>query len=141
PGNAGGAPAVELHALGEASRLDPQVWPVHHRLEEAARRRPAPPALLVDVEIAGALIVAAIEIVDRFDAVLLGRLAECIEQLPLHARRLDAPFPADAVVLALTEKMVGLFLEKGQHIAPAPAGKAKLAPVIVVGSLPAHVDH
>ena len=35
--------------------LQPQIRPVEHRLEEAARRRPAPAALLVDVEIADAV--------------------------------------------------------------------------------------
>ena len=139
--HAGRAPAVELDALGEASGLDPQVRPVHHGFQKSARRRPAPPAPLVDMEIAGALVVAAIEIVDRLDAVFLGRLAERIEQRPLHARRLDAPFAADAVVLALAEEVVGLLPEERQHVAPAPAGEAELAPVIVVGGLPAHVDH
>ena len=32
-------------------------------------------------------------------------------------------------------------LETGQHVVPAPAGEAELAPVIIVGGLAAHVDH
>ena len=31
--------------------------------------------------------------------------------------------------------------EERQHVVPAPAGKPKLTPVIVVGGLPAHIDH
>src|SRR4029077_15102176 len=114
PGHAGRAPAVELDALGEAAGFDPKVRPVEHRLPKSARRRPAPPAPLVDVEITGAFVVAAIEIVDRRDAVLLRRLAKRVEQFPLHARRLDAPFAADAMVLAFAEKMIGLLLEQRQ---------------------------
>ena len=125
PGHAGRAPAVELDALGEASGLDPQVRPAHHGLQKSARRRPAPPAPLVDVEIA--------------EPSLSPRLKSSIGLMPyssaasrnasssaqLHARSLDAPFAADAVVLAVAEEMVGLLPEQRQHIVPAPAGRGR----------------
>src|SRR4051794_5252972 len=105
PAHAGRAPVDHVDAFDQASGFEPQVLPVQHRLEEAARRGPAPPARLIDVKIGRALIVAAIEIVDRLDAVLLRRLAERIEQFPLHARRLDAPLSANAMMLAVAEEM------------------------------------
>ncbi len=60
---------------------------------------------------------------------------------PVHARRLDAPFAACPVKLALAEEMVRLPAKQRQHVVPAPAPEPELAPVIVVGRLPAHVDH
>ena len=35
------APAVEQHLLDQRAGLEPQVRPLQHRLQEAARRRPA----------------------------------------------------------------------------------------------------
>ena len=37
--------------------------------------------------------------------------------------------------------MILMLAEERQHVVPAPAGKPELAPVIVVGRLPAHIDH
>ncbi len=39
------------------------------------------------------------------------------------------------------EKVVLMLLEERQDIVPAPALKAELAPVVVIGGLTAHVDH
>ncbi len=138
---AGGALALEDQALDQATGLQPQVRPLQHRLEEAARRRPAPAALLVDVEIAGAFIVAGIEIGDRLDAVLRRRLAPGVEDVPAQARKFDAPFAAGRVVLAWPEEMVLVLLEIGQHVLPGPAGQPELAPMVVVTGLAAHIDH
>ena len=85
---------------------------LQRRLEKAARRRPAPAALLVDVEIAGAFVVAGVEIVD-LDAGLLGRVAEGVEQVPAHARMLDPPFAADRVMLAGAEEVMLVLAEIG----------------------------
>src|SRR5207302_5589992 len=141
PAHARRALAVERNAFDQASGLEPQVRPMQHRLEKAARRRPAPAALLVHMEVAGALVVAAVEIIDRLDARLRGGGAEIFEQIPAHARLLDAPFAANRVRVARAEEMMLVLLEVGQHVVPAPAGEAELAPVIVIGRLPAHVDH
>src|SRR5690349_23179797 len=51
--------------------FQPQIGPREYRLQEAARRRPAPAALLVDMEIANALIVARVEVGNFFDPHLL----------------------------------------------------------------------
>src|SRR5580658_1741241 len=96
-----------------------QVWPLEDRLEKAPGRAPAASATLVDLEIGRAFIVPAIEVVDLRNADLNPRLAQS----------------AQAAVMVL------LADEVGQHVIPAPAGKAKLAPAVVVGRLAAHVDH
>ena len=60
--HAGGAAVLDDQPVDQHVRFEPQVGPLQRRLQKAARRRPAPPALLVDVEIADALIVAGVEI-------------------------------------------------------------------------------
>src|SRR5205823_178759 len=100
PAHADGAAAGELDRLDQAAGLDPQVGTPKYGLEEGARRRPAPPALLIDVKGATAFIVAAVEIRDRLHAGLLGGSAEIIENVPAHPRRLDAQLSADAVAIA-----------------------------------------
>ena len=55
---------------------------MQHRLEKSARRRPSPAALLVDVKIADALVVAGVEILDGRDAVLVRCRAERVENFP-----------------------------------------------------------
>src|SRR3954465_5121066 len=54
---------------------------------------------------------------------------------------LDPPFAADRVMIADAEKMILMLLEDWQHVVPTPARETKLAPMVVVGSLAAHVDH
>ena len=121
PAHAGGALAVELEAFDQAAGLEPQILPVQHRLEEAARRRPAPPALLVDVEIAAALVVAGVEIVGFRDAGLLRGLAERVEDVPAHARILDPPFAAARVMLAVAEEMIDAACEIAAARRPSPS--------------------
>ena len=60
--HADGAAVLDDQAVDQHVRFQPQIGAVQHRLQKAARRRPASPALLVDVEIADALIVAGVEI-------------------------------------------------------------------------------
>ena len=65
------------------------------------------------------LVVAGVEVDDGFDVGLRGGGAKRVEQIPMHARRLDPQFAADAVQFALAQKMILVLLEKGQHIVPA----------------------
>src|SRR5262249_47745261 len=141
PAHAHRALAVEHDALHQATGFEPQIAAMEHRLKEAARRRPAPAALLVDVEDALSLVVAAVEARNPLDAGLFGCGAEVVENVPAHARRLDPPFAAGGVRRARPEEMVLVPLEERQHVVPAPAGQAELAPVVVIGRLAAHVDH
>jgi hypothetical protein len=132
---------LELDAFDEAVKLEPQVRPVPHRHEEAARRRPAPAALLRHLVVGRARVVAAIEIVDRRDAGLRRRFAERLQQRPAHALPLDAAFAAGAMRSALAKAMILVLLEERQHVLPAPAGESELAPMVVVAGLAAHVEH
>ena len=126
-------------------RLDRQVAPVQHGAQEALGRVPADAGLLVDVEVAAALVVAAVEVVDLGDAGLGRRLAEGVEDLPADARQLDAPLAAAGVQVlegvGLERPLVLVLLEVGQHVVPGPAGIAHLPPQVVVARLAAHVDH
>jgi hypothetical protein len=141
PAHAGGALAIKQQTFDQTAGFQPQILPAQDRFKEPARRRPAPPALLVDVEIAGARVVAGVEVLHRRNAVLRRRLAPDVDDIPANAGKFDAPFTADAVVLARPEKIVFVLLEIRQHVVPRPAGQAELAPVIVVAGLPAHIDH
>src|SRR5262245_62490798 len=113
---------------------------MQNRLEEAASCRPAPAALLVDVEITDAFVITGIEVIDSGNSVLVRRLAECIENLPAQPRIFDPPFSAGRVVLAF-QKMIDVLAEIGPHIFPRPSGQTELAPIVVVGRLAEHVDH
>ena len=139
--HADGAAVLDDQPVDQHVLFQPQIGAVQHRLEEAARRRPAPAALLVDVEIADAFIVAGVEIGNAPDAHFLGGVADRVENVPGQPRRLDAPAAAGAVMFALAEEMILQPPEQRQHVVIAPAGEAELAPVVVIGGLSAHRDH
>ena len=141
PAHARRAGAVEHNGFRPGIRSPAAGWPPEHGLEEAARRRPAAAAPLVDVEGAAAFVVAGIEVGNALDPGLLGRRAKCIENVPAHPRRLDPHLAAHAVCCAGAEKMVLVLAEERQHVVAAPAGKPELAPMVVIGGLPAHIDH
>ncbi len=133
--------AVQQHGLGEHPGLEPQVRPVQHRLQEAPRGRPSQPALLVHMEGADTGVVAGVEVGRRGDAHLVGRPGDRVQHIPVDPRRLDPPLAPRAVMLAVAEEMVVQPPEGRQHIVPAPAGQAELAPMVIVGRLAAHGDH
>ena len=141
PAHAGGAAAVEHYTLHQTTGFEPEIGAIQHRLEEGGRRRPAPAALLIDVKDTAAFVVAGIEVHDGLDVGLLGGGPERIKQIPVHARRLHAQFATDAVRIAFAQEMIFVSLEKRQHIVPAPATQPKLAPMVIIGGLAAHVDH
>ena len=139
--HADGAAVLDDQAIDQHVLFQPQIGAVQHRLEKAARGRPAPAALLVDVEIADAFIVAGVEIRNPPDAHFLGGIADRIENVPGQPRRFDPPAAAGAMMFALAEEMILQPPEQRQHVVIAPAGEAELAPVIVIGGLSAHRDH
>src|SRR5271166_5788628 len=112
---------LDQKALDQHVRLQPQVRPAQCRLEEAAGARPAPAALLVDMKIADALIVAGVEVRDFFDSHLSRCLADGIEHRPGQPRRLDAPAAADPVMLAFAEEMILELPKQRPDIVTAPA--------------------
>ena len=119
-----------------------EVRPAHRRLEEALRRAPAHPAPLVDLEERGALVVAAVEVLDLRDARLRHRLAERVEHAPRQPLPLDPPLAAGRVHVARAAVVVFRALEDRQHARPRPravAGDAR--PLVVVAPLAAEVQH
>ncbi len=143
--HAGAAQAVEVQP--ERPRLGEhlQVAAVGSRPQERLRGVPALAALLVDVEVAAAEVGAAVEIVVVGNALLRRCLAECIEDVPAHARLLHAPFVAGRMPRAGAAVVVLVAKEVRQHLVPAPARVGAMAvavaPAVVVLALAAHVDH
>ena len=136
-----GAATLEQDALDMRAGREAQVRPLEDRLQKRGRRAPTPPATLVDLEIARTSVVTAIEIVDLRNTDLDPGLAHGVEDRPRDARALDPPFAALPMQGARAAVMVLLAEEIGQHVLPAPAGKAELAPAVIVGRLAAHIDH
>ena len=136
-----GPPVLDHDTLHQDVRQKPQVGAMQHRFQEAARRGPATPSLLVDVKIAGALVVAAVEVGDRGNAEFARCGPDGIEHRPGDARRLDPPAAPRTVVLAVAEEMILEPPEARQHLAPTPTGKARRLPAVVVGRLSPHADH
>src|SRR5665213_234701 len=133
--------ALEPDAARLSMRDDREVGPVQHGPQEGARRIPAHATTLIDVKIAAAFVVAAVEIVDLGDADLRRRLAERVEDFPRQAHRLDTPFAAAAVMRVGAEHVMLRALEIRQHIVPGPAQIALLPPAVEIARLAAHVDH
>src|SRR5207249_10266812 len=98
-------------------------------------------ALLVDVDIADALSVAGVAIRTLSHPHFFGRIGDRIQNLPGQPRGFDPPAAAGAMMLAFAEKMILQPPERRLDVVPAPAAKAELAPVVVIGGLAAHRDH
>ena len=107
-------------------------------------RAPAHAAPLVDLEVAAALVVAAVEVVDLRDAGL-GRRSRKASRISQRRRgsstRHSPPAPCSSSKRRARAPTGPRALEVGQHVVPGPAGIAQLAPLVVVARLAAHVDH
>ena len=140
--DAGGAPAVERRARSTSAPVTTRRlarWRAGRRKAFAVVQRM--PFALVDLEEARPLVVAVVEVVPARDADLLGGVAKGLEDVPAQPLARDLPLAAGAVQRALAAEAVLGAAEVGQHVVPAPAGIAELAPVVVVRRLAAHVDH
>src|SRR5262249_17241855 len=118
------------------------------RLQKGLGRTHPPAVALVDVEIADAAVVAAVEVVDARDAGLVGRCREGIEDVPAQALTAHAPFARRAVrdggVRGTGVPSIAALMgaEIRQYVAPAPGVvTGRRRPAIVVSRLAAHVDH
>ena len=115
------------------------------RAQESFRGIPAHAAPLIDVEVAAALVVAAVEVVGLGDAGLRRRLPEGVEDSQRMRGSSMRHSPPRACIVeepsALERPLVLVLLEIGQHVVPGPAGIAHLPPQVVVARLAAHVDH
>ena len=70
-----------------------------------------------------------------------GGAADGVEDGPGDAGRLDAPFAAGGVMVAVAQEMILDAAEDGEDIRPAPAGQAEAGPMVIIGGLAAHGDH
>src|SRR5690606_21985193 len=122
----GRPPSFQPDRLRLRSGHHAEIGPVHDRPQERLGAGPADAAPLVHLEIAAALVVAAVEIVGLADADLSSRVAERVENLPRDARPLDPPFAVGTMVVARPGEMVLGALEIGQHVVPRPTGIAEL---------------
>src|SRR5271156_652882 len=139
--NACGAAILDDETIDQDVLLKAQIGAAQCGLEETARRRPAAPASLGDVEIADAFVVGGVEGRSFANSHLLGRFADGVENGPRQPRCLDAPAAAGAMMFALAQEVILQPAEGRQDIAIAPAGQAELTPVVIVGGLSAHRDH
>ncbi len=151
PGKALPAALGEDHARRAAARegqaphlgvgLDPQVGPAPHRVQKRLACVPSQAAPLGDGEITHAFVVATIEIRAGGQPHLLRGLGHGFQDRPSQPLLRD-PHLAPVAVMVVGGAVVTFAAAKtGQHVVPAPAGVARLPPAVVIGGLPAHVDH
>src|SRR5258705_7424180 len=129
---------VEQHLLDQNPCFKTQVGAMQHWLQEATRRRPAEATLLIDVKVANTGIVPGIEVRRHRDTHFDGGARHAVEDIPSHSRPLHAPLTADTVMFRFPHKMIVKALEDWTHVIPAPAGKTKLPPMIIISRLAAH---
>ena len=134
-------PVRRAHPGNQRPGQHAEILALQRRPQEGVARAPAPAAALVHLEIGAAEIVAAVEHFHRRDAALGGRLAPGIDDIPAHARVLDAHLAARAVALRSAALVVLQRPEDRQHVVPRPAAVAERGPVVPVLPLAAHVDH
>src|SRR6476661_10627840 len=139
--HADGASVLEDQAIHQYVFFEVKIVAPQRGFQKTSRRRPAASTLLVDVEIADPFIVAGIEVRNLSDPHLFGRIGDRVQNFPGQPRRFDAPAAARAMMLAFAEKMILQPPERRPDVVPAPAAKAKLAPMVVIGGLAAHRDH
>jgi hypothetical protein len=135
--------ALQLQLRRLRTGPEREVGPAHaDRAQEGLGRIPAPAALLVDLEVAHAVVVAAVEVGAGRQPGLHRGLGPGVEQVPAQALLLDAPLAAGAVPWVGAAVVVFMALEVGQHRVPGPACIAgQLGPLRIVAPLAAHVDH
>src|SRR4029077_13978653 len=127
--HAGRAALFDDQAIDQHVRFETQIGAIKRGLEEAARRRPAASALLVDVKIADPFIVARVEIRNLANSHLFGRFSDRVQNRPRQARGSDPPAAADAMVLAFAEEMIFEAAEGRQHVVISPPPQPELTPV------------
>src|SRR5690606_7762191 len=99
-------PAVEQQSLGQCIGDEPQVRTLQRRTEEALGSVPADALVLVDLEEAGAFVVAVVEIGARHDAELLRTFLHGFQNVPAQALLGHLPLTTCAVELVLAGMVV-----------------------------------
>src|SRR5262245_57226908 len=98
-----------------------EVRTMQYRTQKGAGGAPAAAALLVHLEVGAAEVVAVVEHLDLRDAALGGRLAPGVDDVPAHARVLDAHLAAGAVAVDRPVLIVFQKPEKRQDVLPRPS--------------------
>ena len=140
--DAGGSLAVETHAGDERKGLDPEVLPVHHRVEVRAGRGEAAPTTDVAVEPREPLLAVAVDVVGQWVAGVLRGLEERPEERVLGGPALEHQ-RAVTTAPVVGAGDAGLHpLEVRQAVQVVPGLHARLrAPALVVERVPALEDH
>ena len=135
-------PAFEPQFFNQRAGDDFQVGTIHHRSQERLRCTPAQPVFLRHLKPRHAEIVAAVEILRRRYAGFDGRVAEGIDDVPLHTRRFDAQFTACTMFFIGAAPVVFDVHERRQHVLPRPAAVTReLRPSVVIAGLTAQIQH
>ncbi len=116
--NAGSTPVLDAQSRDLRIGDDGEILAVRDRMQERLRRIQPYAAPLVDLEFAGALVVAAVEVLRARNAGLDHRGAERVQDLPFEALLLHAPFAAGAVCLVRAAPVILAALEERQHVVP-----------------------
>ena len=139
---------VHQEPQGLCLGVDGEIGSVGNGMQESISHRPATATPLVDMKVRTAGVVAPVELIDWGDAQLGSGGLPGIQDLPTHARPLDADLAAGAVpVVGAAEVVFQLLIDRQRlawtvHATPTPSLVAgSLRPQVVVARLSAHVDH
>src|SRR5262249_26062267 len=138
--DADGAASRKEDPARQRARYDGEIGPGAGWAQIAARGRAAPPTARGQLEITGAFLSGAVEIVVAREARLLRGRDESLAQRMRFAHIGDRERPADPVQRILAARLVLGTAEVRQHILEAPAGIAELATMIEVRRLAAAVN-
>ena len=140
--HANGGAAFEQHAVDHGAGGHGEVAAVHHRAQKRIRGGCAQAVANRHLPQAEALFARAVEVVGQAITQALAHLQKAAaNRVHLVGKVAHPQFAARAVVVGRAPHMVFGFFEIRQHIAPAPAGVARVAPVVKVALLAAHIDH
>ena len=135
------ARAVEQHAGHERHRDQRQVRARQRGVEVGHRGRAAHAVALRHLVAADAVLLAGVEVLDLAEPGRRGGVDEGVRERVHGVRVRDGQRPAGAVELRRAALVVLGALEVGQHVVPAPARVAEVAPLVVVAAVAADVDH
>ncbi len=138
--DADGALAFEQDFRGHGARLDDQVVAVHDRVEEGDGSGTPQAVARRHLEPAGAFLVAVVEVVLVSDAGLDTGIDQRLADWMMLGEIGYAQLAAGAVGRDVATLLVFALLEIWEHIVPGPAFAAHLAPAVIVGRLPTHIE-
>ena len=140
--HANGGAAFEQHAVDHGAGGHSQVAAVHHRAQKRVGGRRTPTVAYGHLPQAKTLFARAVEVVGQAITQPLAHFQKAAaNRVHLVGKVAHPQFAARAVVIGRAPDVVLRFFEIRQHIAPAPAGVARVAPVVKIAFLAAHIDH